>query len=165
MGSSKEDLENSKIRLKTHSEKVLTNLFSALLIWLFGVLVFVPLASSLNWQIRVFSSLTFFVAFTFFVIRVLPDSKKLIDTFAILFARKYALKGTTLSYENCSVLFRYLFYVICAVILYSLYFPFLVSFHPSISGLALILLLLLVFFFALRILPILFRKMLEWLLR
>ena len=161
-GSVKEEIENFQKCLKTYGTKTVHYLLSAFLIWLFGNLVFIPLASSLNWQTRVFCSLVFFVAFTILVIRVLPSLKKLIDAFSIFPARKYGIKKG-LSYEDSLVLFRHLLYIIFAVILYLLYFPFLSSFHPSISGIVLILLLIWIFFLTLRIITILSQKILEWL--
>lgn len=157
-----EEKENFIEYLRTYGAKTVHNLLSAFLIWLFGNLVFIPLASTLNWQTRVFCSLIFFVAFTLLVLRAFPGLKRLIDAFSVFPARKYGLKKG-LSYENSLVLFRHIMYIISAVILYLLYFPFLASFHPSISGIVLILVVIWIFFLALRILPILFPKILEWL--
>ncbi len=157
-----EEIENVIECLKTHGAKTIHNLLSAFLIWLFGNLVFIPLASTLNWQARVFCSLIFFVAFTLLFLKALPGLRKLIDAFSVFPARKYGVKKG-LNYENSLVLFRHLFYVISAVILYLLYFPFLANFHLSIGGIVLILLLIWIFFLALRILSIFSSKILEWL--
>lgn len=157
-----EEKENFIEHLRTYGAKTVHNLLSAFLIWLFGNLVFIPLASTLNWQTRVFCSLIFFVAFTLLVLRAFPGLKRLIDAFSVFPARKYGLKKG-LSYENSLVLFRHIMYIISAVILYLLYFPFLASFHPSISGIVLILVVIWIFFLALRILLISFPKILEWL--
>lgn len=160
--SVKEEIENFTEYLRTYGVKTVHNLLSAFLIWLFGNLVFIPLASSLNWQTRVICSLIFFMAFTILVFRALPGLKKLIDAFSIFPARKYGVKKG-LHYEDSLVLFRHLLYMFFAIILYLLYFPFLANFHPSISGIILILLLIWILFLTLRILSILSRKILEWL--
>ncbi len=148
--------------MKAYGAETVQNLLAALLVWLFSNLVFIPLASTLNWQTKVFCSLTFFIAFTLLVVKALPNLKKLIDTFSILPARKYSIKKK-LSYENSLILFRHVFYIISIVIVYLLYFPFLKNFHPSISGIVLILMLIWIFFLALRIFTILSQKMIEWL--
>ncbi len=158
----KEEIENFQKCLKTYGAKTIHNLLAALLVWLFGNLVFIPLASTLNWQTKAFCSLTFFIAFTLLVIRALPSLKRLIDTFSIFPARKYSIKKK-LSYENSLILFRHVLYIISIVIIYLLYFPFLTNFHPSISGIVLILMLIWIFFLTLRILTILSQKILEWL--
>ena len=162
MESSEKEIENFQKCFKTYGAKTVHNLLAAFLIWLFGILVFIPLASSINWQTRAFCSLIFFIAFTILVIRALPDLKKLIDAFSIFPARKYGIKRG-LSYENSLILFRHLLYIISAVIVYLLYSPFLTNFHPSINGIVLILVLIWLFFLTLRILLILSQKILEWL--
>lgn len=160
--SVKEEMENLRKCLKIYGAKTLHTLLSAFLIWLFGILVFIPLASSLNWQTTVFCTLIFFITFTILILRALPSLKKLIDAFSILPAKRYCLKKGV-SYENSTVLFRHLFYIILIVIFYLLYFPFLANFHPSISGIVLILALIWIFFLILRLLPVFTAKMLEWL--
>ena len=160
--NSKEEVGNFKECLKSYGAKTLHNILSAFLIWLFGVLVFIPLANAINWQTRIFCTLIFFSAFTLLVMRTLPSLKKLIDAFSVFPARKYCLKKG-ISYENSLVLFRYLLYIVSAIILYLLYFPFLTGFHPAISGIVLILLLIWIFFLALRILLIFIPKILGWL--
>lgn len=162
MNSRKGEIENFKECFRTYGARTAHNLLSAFFIWLFGNLVFMPLAGALNWQTRVFCSLIFFVAFTLLVLRALPGLKKLIDAFSIFPARKYGLKKG-LSYENSLVLFRHVMYIISAVILYLLYLPFLASFHPAIGGIVLILLVIWGFFLILRILLILSPKILDWL--
>lgn len=88
--------------------------------------------------------------------------KKIIDAFSLFPARKYSVKKG-LSHENSVVLFRHLFYIILIAIFYLLYFPFLANFHPSISGIVLILALIWIFFLMLRIFPVFSAKMFEWL--
>jgi hypothetical protein len=86
--------------------------------------------------------------------------KKLIDAFSFLPARKYGLKRG-INHEDALTLFRYIFYIIFALIVYVLYFPFLMSFHFAISGIVLIVILIWIFFLALRIFSILSSKILE----
>lgn len=160
--SFKEDVENFKECLQTHGSRTTQNLLAALLVWLFGTLVFIPLADTVNWQTRAFASLIFFITFTILVLRAVPGLKKLIDAFSIFPARKYGIKKG-LSYEESTVLFRHIFYITYAVILYLLYSPLLMSFHTAINGIVLILVLIWIFFLTLRIISILSQKIVEWL--
>jgi hypothetical protein len=160
--SVKQEIKDFTEYLRTYGAKTVHSLLAAFLIWLFGILVFIPLASSLNWQTRVLCSLIFFTAFSILVLGALPGLKKLIDAFSVFPARKYSVKKG-LSYEDCLVLFRHLLYIFFAVILYLLYLPFLANFHPAVSGIVLILLLIWIFFLTLRILSILSQKILKWL--
>lgn len=147
-------------RLRTHGPVTLNNFLVALLIWLFGVLVFIPAANSLSWQTRLLTSLTIFVAFTIFMYRAIFGFKKLIDAFSFFPARKYGLKRG-IDYENALTMFRYAFYIILSLVVYALYFPFLTGFHSAISGIVLIMILIWFFFLTLRILSILAPKILE----
>ena len=160
--SKKKEIENFKECLRIYGPKTLHNLSSAFLIWLFGNLVFIPLSSSLNWQTKTLCSLIFFVAFSLLVVKALPGLRKLIEAFSVFPARKYSLKRG-LSYENSLLLVRYVFYIISTVIFYLLYFPFLVNFHPSISGIVLIIVLIWILFLALRILLVMTHRIIEWL--
>jgi len=146
--------------LRTHGPVTFHSSLAALLVWLFGVLVFIPIASSLNWQTRVLCSLIVFVAFTAFVYRATLGFKRLIDAFSFFPARKYGLKRG-INQEDALTLFRYTFYIIFTLIVYALYFPFLTSFHFAMSGIVFIVILILIFFLALRILSILSSEILE----
>jgi hypothetical protein len=160
----KKAMERASHHLKAYGQKTMSVLLTALLIWLFGVLVFIPLAESLNWQTRVLVSLTFLMAFSLMLFKTIPGVKRLVDAFSLFPAKKYGIaKG--FSYENAVTLFRYAIYIVCSLILYGLYLPFLVSFHPAISGMTLILVLTLMFFLLLRIFSILLPKLAEWLVK
>jgi len=158
------EIENLVTYLRIHGAKTVHNLLAGFLIWLFGNLVFIPLARSLNWQTGTLCSLIFFTAFTILLLRILPSLKKIVDLFSVFLARKHGIKKG-LRYENSLVLFCHILYIIVALILYLLYFPFLTNFHPSISGIVLILVLVWIFFLSMRVLSILFPKFLEWLAR
>lgn len=163
MNSSVEDeIGDLKDYIKTHGGSIVHLLLSAFLMWLFGNLVFIPIAVSLSWQAEIFCSLIFFIVFTVLIVRALPSLKKLIDTFSVFPARKYILKRG-LSYEESVVVSKQVLYMISLVILYLLYLPFLSNFHPAVNGIALILVLIWIFFSTLRILLISSQKIFEWL--
>ena len=160
---SREQIEESIKILKTNSEKVIMNILAALLIWLFGNLVFVPLAASLNLETKLLTSIIFFIAFTIPIIHALPGLKKSIDAFSILPFKKLVRKGFTVK-ESHDIL-RNLMYVISGVIFYFLFSSFLVIFHPSVSGITLIFLIIWIFVVFLKVGTIIFPKFINWLLR
>jgi hypothetical protein len=160
--SVEEEVNSFKECLRTHGANTVHLLLSAFLIWLFGNLVFIPLADSLSWQVKTFCTLMFFIAFTALISKALPGFKKLVDAFSVFPARKYVLKRG-LAYEDSLVISQHAIYVFCLFVFYLLYFPFLENFHPTVSGIVLILVLIMVFFLALRTLIILSAKIAEWL--
>ncbi len=159
---SKEEIEKFLENWKTYSAQSIHYLLAAFLIWLFGVLVFIPLASSITWQAEAVCTLIFFVAFSLPVLKSLPTLKRLIDAFSIFPARKYGLR-TGLNYEDAVIMFRHLFYIVSSLTFYLLYLPFLGNFHPAISGMVLILVLVWIFFLALRVLSVFSQKIVGWL--
>ena len=146
--------------LRSNGPTAFQNLVTALLIWLFGILVFIPLANSLNWQAGLLCSLIISTAFTVSMYRAASSLKRLIDAFSFLPAKKYSARWE-IGQEDASTLFRYVAYIISGLIVYALYFPFLASFHFAISGIVLIVILIWIFFLALRIISILFSKFLK----
>ncbi|MFB0501618.1 MAG: hypothetical protein ACETVP_04035 [Candidatus Bathyarchaeia archaeon] len=160
VGKQGEEIEEFIQCLRTRGPVTFHNLLAALLVWIFGVFVFIPIANSLNKQTRLLTSLIVFITFTIFLYRATLGFKKLIDAFSFFPARKYGLKRG-IDQEDALTLFRYTFYIIFTLIVYALYFPFLTSFHFAISGIVLILILIWIFFLALRILSILSSKILE----
>jgi len=160
--TNREEIERAIGYLRLHGQKALTSMLAALLVWLFGILVFIPLAESLNWQTRVLVSVLFFFAFSVLIVKTLPGLKRLIDVSAYLLARKCSVtKG--LRRENALAIFKHVLCIICSLIFYGLYFPFLTSFHPALNGIALIAVLILIFFLLLKVFSILSPKFLEWL--
>ncbi|UCH70593.1 MAG: hypothetical protein JSV29_01000 [Candidatus Bathyarchaeota archaeon] len=145
--------------LKIHGPVTFRNFLTALLVWLFGVLVLIPIASSLGERTRLLCSLIIFAAFTAFMYRATFGFKKLIDAFSLLPARKYGSK-LGLARDDALTVFRHSLYIIFILIIYLLYFPFLLSFHFAISGIALIIILIWILFLLLKILSLLSSKIL-----
>ena len=158
-----EQIEKSIHILKTNSGKVVMNILAALLIWLFGNLVFVPLAASLNIETKLFISIIFFLAFTTLIIWTLPGLKSSIDAISFLPFKKLERKG--FSVKESQTILQNSMYVISGVILYLLFSPFLVSFHPSINGIALIFLIIWIFAVLLKVGSMAFPKIINWLLK
>jgi len=158
----KEEMENFQNFLGACDAKTIRIFLASILVWLFGNLVFIPIAGALNWQTRVSCTSVIFIAFTYLLSKALPGLKELIDTFSVFPARKYSsAKGS--SYEDSLVFFKHISYITCIVIIYLLYFPFLNNFHPSVSGIILILVLIWIFLLVRKILTTSSQRILGWL--
>lgn len=148
--------------LKTYGPATFHVLLVALLIWLFGVLVFIPTANSINRMTGLFCSLVIFVAFSILIYKSISGFQKTIDAFSAILAKKY-VKRLKIKIEESITLFKNAAYIIFTLILYLLYLPLLINLHPAISGIALILILLWILFLALKILSTFSPRILDWL--
>lgn len=162
MGNNRDERENLTKLLKTQGTSTIHLLLFALLIWLFGVLVFIPIAAQLNWQAKTFISLIFFATFTALILRILPNLKKFVDAISVIPARKYFLKKGLNQIESL-IVSKQVMYIISLVILYLLYLPFLFNFYPAVAGVALIIVIIWIFFSLLQILRTSSRSIQEWL--
>jgi hypothetical protein len=160
--STAEEIDNFKKTLRLHGAKTLHLLLSAMLIWLFGVLVFIPMASSIGWDAELVCTLIVLVSFTILISRAISGFKILIDAFSVFPARKYLIKRG-LAKENAIVVSKQILYILSIVVLYLLYFPFLVRLHPAFSGIVLVLVVIFVFFLALKTLRASHRAITNWL--
>lgn len=159
INSIEKEIEDFVRILKLYGEKTFHNLSLSLLIWLFAVLIFIPLASSINHETELLCTLIFFIAFTLPIIRSLTGLKKMVNSLSTLMAKKYGLKKG-LNIEDLIAVFRRSSYIILITIFYLLYSPFLTRFHPSINGAVLILVLFSIFFLMTGVFSILFPKIL-----
>lgn len=148
--------------LKVYGPATFHVLLAALLIWLFGVLVFIPIAKSINRITGLFCSLVIFVAFSILIYKSISGFQKTIDAFSALLAKKY-VKRLKIKLEQSITLFKNAAYIIFTLILYLFYLPLLINLHPAVSGIVLILILLWILFLALKILSIFSPKILDWL--
>jgi len=160
--STAEEITNFKQALRLYGAKTLHLLLSAMLIWLFGVLVFIPMASSIGWNAELVCTLIVLFAFTLLVARAISGFKNLIDTFSVFPARKYLIKRG-LAKEDAVVVSKQILYMLSIVVLYLLYFPFLVRLHPAFSGIVLILVVIVVFFLTLKTLRASHTTITDWL--
>lgn len=149
-GVNKEDILRIKETLH-NSLEALNLLFLALLIWLFGNLIFIPIANSLNWQANLIVNLIIFCVFTFLIIRVFSPIKKLIAVLSVIPASKFFMKKG-LNYFESSTVSKQILYLVCIIIVYLLYLPFLMNFHPAINGIILIVVVIWIFFLLLKFL-------------
>lgn len=157
-----EEITNFKQVLRLHGANTFHLLLSAMLIWLFGVLVFIPMASSTGWNAELVCTLIILVAFTLVISRAFSGFKNLIDAFSVFPARKYLVKRG-LAKENAVVVSKHILYIFSIVVLYLLYLPFLVRLHPAFGGIVLVLVVIFVLLLTLKILRASHRVIMDWL--
>lgn len=123
------------------------------LIWLFGVLVYLPLAHRIEpIGFPLICGLTLLIGFSFFVFRGFGGLRRLLDATSDVLAYDYRRrrKKAKVSMEGLSAGVRCAIYVIAVLIIYALYSPLLAAIHPSLSGLTLIPIILWIFWMLFR---------------
>ena len=137
----KTDIRNMEKILRAEAPRISVYLLYALLIWLFSVLIFLPLANSVNQATRNLVSIIVYLVLIGLVLKTIWGAKKIIDAIAIFPTRRFLDKRKT-EPDTTYFLFRHTFYLIAALLVFLLSLPFLLNFHASIAGLVLISLLL-----------------------
>lgn len=131
-------------RVALHSTFV--DLCIALLIWLFGVLVFLPLADEIDPRgLSILVSLIVFSAFTLFLARSLNGLRTVLDAASTRLWDRLE-KKRRMNQKNI----RNLLKATAIVAIYLLYSPLLTTFHSSINGIVIIITLLAVLWTILR---------------
>lgn len=125
----------------------LLNLFTAMLVWLFGVLVFLPFAYSISPRgLPLACSLIILTGFSIFIFRSFGGLRPLLDSTSDFLIYVYIQKRKAkVNVEHLKTAGRYMSYVITSLILYLMYSPFLVAIHPALNGLVLIPIILWIF--------------------
>ena len=115
-------------------------LSTAALVWLFGVLVFLPLAVDIDPEgLPRLISLIVFVAFSVFLLRGLRGVPSLLDAASKELTGELAQRGKLDKADRRDKRVRIALEAASIIVVYLLYSPFLSSFHPSINGIAIIL--------------------------
>ena len=138
--SENEARENLISVSREHLPDTLINLFVALLIWLFGILVFLPAAYTISPRgLPLLCSLIILVGFSLFIFRSFDGLQPLLNSTSDFLAYVYIRRrNSKVQVERLKTGSRSVSYVITALILYLLYSPFLVAIHPALNGLVLI---------------------------
>lgn len=160
--STDEEIMNFREVVRLHGAKTFHLLLSAILIWLFGILVFIPISSTVGWQTELICTLVVLVAFSVLVSGAITGFKLFIDAFSVFPARKYLIKRG-LTKNDAVVVSKQLLYILSLVIFYLLYYPFLVRLHPAFSGIFLILVIIFIFFLSLKALLTSRKPIAKWL--
>ena len=123
------------------------NLSTAVLIWLFGVLVFLPAAYRIvPRELPLACGLILLVGFSIFVFKAFGGLRLLLESTPDVLAYEYIRRRKAkIAVERLRTVVRCIIYVVAALILYALYSPFLAAIHPSLSGLVLVTIVLWIF--------------------
>lgn len=132
---------------REHLPSTLINFSTAVLIWLFGALVFLPAAYRIDpVGTPLICSLIVLTGFSIFVFRAFGGLRLLLKSTSDVLAYEYIQRRKAkIPVERLKIVVRCLIYVVAASILYVLYSPFLAVIHPSLSGLVLITIVLWIF--------------------
>lgn len=118
------------------------NLSVAMLVWLFGVLIFLPLASEVDPSgLLLLCDLIILLTFSTFLFRGSRGLKEMLDIASRVLAYKWIkMRGVKESRTKCvERKVKATLYSATIVIVYLLYSPLLVGIHPSVNGIAIIL--------------------------
>ncbi len=127
--------------VKEHLPNTFTNFSTAVLIWLFGVLVYLPLAHRIeSIEVPLICGLTVLIGFSVFVFRGFDGFRCLLDAGSDVLAYEYRRrrKKVKFSIDQLKTVTRCIVYVVAALIVYGLYSPLLAAIYPSLSGLVFI---------------------------
>ena len=132
---------------REHLPNTLINFSTAVLIWLFGALVFLPAAYRIDpVGTPLICSLIVLTGFSIFVFRAFGGLRLLLKSTSDVLAYEYIQRREAkIPVERLKTVVRCLIYVVAASILYVLYSPFLAAIQPSLSGLVLITIVLWIF--------------------
>jgi hypothetical protein len=132
---------------REHLPSTLVKLFTAVLIWLFGALVFLPAAYRIvPVGLPLACGLTLLIGFSIFVFKAFGGLRLLLESTSDVLAYEYMRRRKVkIPIERLKTVVRCIIYVVAALILYALYSPFLAAIHPSLSGLVLVLIVLWIF--------------------
>ena len=137
----KEAKENLNKKLTEHLPSVATNFFAAILIWLFGVLVFIPASKQiLPQRIPLATSLIILIGFTIFIIRTIDNGlASLVKSTASVISLKYKKwRNSKISVKQLYVAVKHMVYIAVTLLIYLLYSPLLITINPALNGLVLI---------------------------
>jgi len=132
---------------REHLPSTLINLSAAVLIWLFGALVFLPAAYMIAPRgLPLACSLILLIGFSVFIFKAFSGLRLLLEATSDVLAYEYIRRRKTkIPIERLKTVVRCIIYVVATLILYALYSPFLAAIHPSLSGLVLITIVLWIF--------------------
>jgi hypothetical protein len=135
--------KESKESLMSALPSITVGVVAAILLWLFGNLIFIPIAEGIEWfgyplpQILTFVIL---VALAVFVLKILVDVREAVDALAGLAAVEIGAPTdvTQTEVEHYKTAMRGIFYVIIVSLAFLLFSDYLVRIHPALSGVVLL---------------------------
>jgi hypothetical protein len=135
--------KESKADLMGALPSITVGVIAAILLWLFGNLIFIPIAEGIEWfgyplpQILTFVILIALVAF---VLKILVDVRKAVDALAGLAAVEIGAPTdvTQTEVEHYTTAMRGIFYIIIVSLAFLLFSSYLAMIHPALSGVVLL---------------------------
>ena len=135
--------KESKANLMGALPSITVGVIAAILLWLFGNLIFLPIAEGIEWfgyplpQILTFVIL---IALAFFVLKILVDVRKAVDAFAGLVAVEIGAPTdvTRTEVDHYTTAMRGIFYIIIVSLAFLLFADYLAMIHPALSGVVLL---------------------------
>jgi len=125
---------------REHLPDTLINLFTAMLIWLFGALVFLPAAYRIApVALPLACGPILLIGFSIFVFKAFTGLRLLLEATSHVLAYEYKRRRKSkFPIQRLKTVVNCLIHVAAALIFYALYSPFLATIHPSLNGLVLI---------------------------
>jgi len=122
---------------------IMVGVIAAILLWVFGQLIFIPISQGIEWygypltQILTFIIL---VGLAIFVVRILADVRRAVDGIAGLAACEIGAPYdvTPAEVEHYKTALRGILYVIVVSLAFLLFSDYLARIHPALSGVVLI---------------------------
>jgi hypothetical protein len=135
--------KESKATLMGALPSITVGVIAAILLWLFGNLIFIPIAQGIEWfgyplpQILTFVIL---IALVVFVLKILVDVRKAVDALAGLAAVEIGAPTdvTKTEVEHYTTAMRGIFYIIIVSLAFLLFSDYLAMIHPALSGIVLL---------------------------
>lgn len=135
--------KESKEYLMGALPSITVGVIAAILLWLFGNLIFIPIAEGIEWfgyplpQILTFIIL---IALAVFVLKILVDVRKAIDALAGLAAVEIGAPAdvTPTEVEHYTTAMRGLLYIIIVSLAFLLFSDYVARIHPALSGVILV---------------------------
>ena len=143
MSYSEKVSKESKAALMGALPSITVGVIAAILLWLFGNLVFIPIAQGIQWfgyplpQILTFVILIALVAF---VLKILVDVRKAVDGLAGMAAVEIGTSTdvSQTEVEHYTTAMRGVFYIIIVSLAFLLFADYLTMIHPALSGVVLL---------------------------
>ena len=135
--------KESRESLMSALPSITVGVVAAILLWLFGNLVFMPIAEGIVWfgyplpQILTFIILA---ALVLFVLKILVDVRQAVDALAGLAAVEIGAPTdvTTTEVEHYKTAMRGIFHIVIVSLAFLLFSDYIARIHPALSGVALI---------------------------
>lgn len=119
-----------------------TKLSIAILVWLFGTLVFLPAAHRIDpTRTPLICGLIVLIGFSIFLFGAVGGLRRLLDATSSFLAGEYrkSRQKPMFSLQQSKVGINCILYVVVTIIIYALYWPLLRALHTSLAGLVFIL--------------------------